>query len=175
MKRTVTAIVALILGAVVYAQTGAEGPSFVTEGVVPAPMAEVWRVWSTSDGYKATGVSLADVDLRVGGLIRSRYNAGGALGDDQTIENEILAFEPPRMIAIRIHKTPTGFPFKEAWKHTWTVVTLTPQGDTSTHVRVASLGFESDQESQAMRRFFERGNQQTMDALVAYFSAAEKR
>lgn len=35
------------------------------------------------------------------------------LGDDQTIENEILAYEPPRMIAFRIHKTPANFPFKD--------------------------------------------------------------
>jgi len=159
---------------VVRAQTSADGPSFVTEGVVAAPIEEVWRVWSTSDGFRSTGVSLADVDLRVGGLIRSRYNAGGVLGDDQTIENEILAFEPPRMIAIRIHKTPAGFPFKEAWKHTWTVITLTPLGDRSTHMRAASLGYGSDPESQMMRRFFERGNQQTLDALVAHFSAERR-
>jgi uncharacterized protein YndB with AHSA1/START domain len=144
--------------------------SFVNEGVVSAPIEQVWRVWSTSDGYKALGVALADVDLRVGGLIRSRYGADGVLGDEQTIENEILAYEPPRMIAIRIHKTPANFPFKDAWKHTWTVVTLTPLADGRTHVRGASLGYGADTESVAMRRFFERGNQQTIDALIAHFA-----
>ena len=144
--------------------------SFVNEGVVAAPIEQVWRVWSTSDGYKALGVALADVDLRVGGLIRSRYGADGVLGDEQTIENEILAYEPPRMIAIRIRRPPANFPFKESWKHTWTVVTLTQLPDGRTHVRGASLGYGTDAESLAMRRFFERGNQQTIDALVAHFS-----
>jgi uncharacterized protein YndB with AHSA1/START domain len=148
----------------------ADGPSFVNEGVVAAPIADVWRVWSTSEGYKAVGVALANVDLRVGGLIRSRYGADGVLGDEQTIEQEILAYEPPRMIAVRIHKTPANFPFKDAWKHTWTVVTLTPLDDGHTRVRAVSLGYESDAESLAMQRFFERGNQQTLDALVAHFS-----
>ena len=119
-------------------------------------------------------MALAEVDLRVGGLIRSRYAADGTLGDDQTIENEILAFEPPRMIAFRIHKTPANFPFKEAWKHTWTVVTLTPLPDGRTHVRAASLGFGIDSESVAMRRFFERGNAQTMQALAARFERPAK-
>jgi uncharacterized protein YndB with AHSA1/START domain len=113
-------------------------------------------------------VALADVDLRVGGKIRSRYRADGYLGDEMTIENEILAFEPPRMMAIRIHKTPGNFPFKEAWKHTWTVVTLTPLPDGRTHVRAASLGYGTDNESVAMRRFFEHGNEETLATLASH-------
>jgi len=131
---------------------------------------EVWKVWSTSQGYRALGVALADVDLRLGGLIRSRYGADGVLGDEQTIENEILAYEPPRMIAIRIHKPPANFPFKEAWKRTWTVVTLTPLDDNRTLVHATSLGFGTDPESQAMREFFERGNDQTIKTLAAHFA-----
>ena len=97
MRKLVAAIVLLVLSAAVAAQPPADGPSFVNEGVIAAPISEVWRVWSTSDGYKRLGVALAAVDLRVGGLIRSRYAADGVLGDEQTIENEILAYEPPRM------------------------------------------------------------------------------
>ena len=77
------------------------------------------------------------------------------------------------MIAFRIHKTPANVPFKEAWKHTWTVVTLTPLPDGRTHVRAASLGFRTA-ESVAMRRFFERGNAQTMQALSARFERPAK-
>ena len=173
MKPFAAALLIVLLGSISGA-TGADEVSFVTEGTVAAPIADVWRVWSTSEGFTATGVAMADVDLRVGGLIRSRYAAGGSLGDEQTIENEILAYEPPRMMAIRIHRPPANFPFKEAWKRTWTVVTLTPVGSDRTHVRAASLGYGSDAESLAMRRFFERGNQQTLDALVAHFSRTSR-
>ena len=161
------ALVLFMPMAVAQAQAPAEKPSFVNEGIVSAPIDEVWKAWSTSEGYRALGVALADVDLRVGGLIRSRYRADGILGDEQTIENEILAYEPPRMIAIRIHKTPANFPFKEAWKHTWTVVTLTPLDGNRTHLRVSSLGYGADPESQAMRRFFEHGNAETIKVLAA--------
>jgi uncharacterized protein YndB with AHSA1/START domain len=174
MRAVAAALLIVLLGSVRGA-TGADDLSFVTEGIVPAPIADVWRVWSTADGFKATGVALADVDLRVGGLIRSRYAAGGVLGDEQTIENEILAYEPPRMMAIRIHRPPANFPFKDAWKRTWTVVTLTPVEGNRTHVRAASLGYGTDAESVAMRQFFERGNQQTLDALAAHFSRAAAR
>lgn len=143
--------------------------SFVNEGVIPAPIDQVWKVFSTAEGYTALGPALAEVDLRVGGTIRSRYRTDGVLGDAETIENVILAYEPPRMIAMRIQKIPATFPFKEAWRTPWTVMTLTPV-DGGTHLRVASLGYGSDEESTEMRRFFEAGNRQTIETLRKHFS-----
>jgi uncharacterized protein YndB with AHSA1/START domain len=154
---------------------GDDGVSFVNEGVVAAPIEQVWSVFTTSEGYKLLGPALVEVDLRVGGMIRSRYGADGALGDDATIENAILAFEPPTMIATRIQKPPATFPFKEAWKHSWTVVTLKPLDESRTFVRVASLGFGDDEESVAMRRFFEAGNQLTIETLQKHFDGAQAR
>ena len=56
------------------------------------------------------------------------------------------------------------------WKRTWTVVTLTPLDGGRTLVRGASLGYGTDPESQAMRRFFERGNDETIKTLAARFA-----
>jgi hypothetical protein len=108
----------------------------------------------------------------LGGLIRSRYSATGALGDDETIVQRILAYEPGRMIAVRIEKPPKSFPFKEAWKTTWTVVTLTDLGNGRTGIRAASMGYGTDEESVAMRRFFEAGNASTIKAVQQYFDRA---
>lgn len=160
-----------LLAAIGCLAASADEISFVNEGVVPATKAEVWKVLATSEGYKALGPALAEVDLRVGGTIRSRYRADGTLGDSETIENLILAYEPPTMIALRIQKPPTTFPFKEAWKAPWTVITLTAVDGGHTRVRVASLGYGNDDESLAMRRFFESGNQQTIEALRRHFGA----
>ena len=41
--------------------------------------------------------------------------------------------------------------------------------DDGTHVRAASYGYGTDEESVAMRRFFEAGNQQTIDTLRRHF------
>jgi uncharacterized protein YndB with AHSA1/START domain len=149
----------------------AENVSFVNEGVVDATVEQVWNVFTTSEGYKKLGPAQAEVDLRVGGAIRSRYSADGPLGDAATIENAILAFEPPTTLAIRIRKPPANFPFKEAWKRSWTVITLKPLDSERTFVRVASLGFDDDPESVAMRRFFETGNRLTIEALQKHFGA----
>jgi uncharacterized protein YndB with AHSA1/START domain len=152
------------------AAEAADDVSFVNEGVIPAPIDEVWKVFSTSEGYKALGPALAEVDLRVGGTIRSRYLADGVLGDAETIENVIVDYRAPVMMAMRISKTPASFPFEKAWKRTWTVLTLTPTG-AGTHLRVASYGYGADEESLAMQRFFEAGNQQTIETLRRHFGA----
>jgi uncharacterized protein YndB with AHSA1/START domain len=166
--------IAMVIGAGLLATMGTalaqDGVSFVNEGVVDAPVEEVWKVFSTSEGYKALGPALAEVDLRIGGTIRSRYRSDGTLGDAETIENVILAYEPPRMLAIKIQKPPQTFPFKEAWKNTWTVLTLTPLDGGRTLLRASSLGFGTDEESVAMRRFFEAGNQQTIGLLQKRFA-----
>jgi uncharacterized protein YndB with AHSA1/START domain len=152
------------------AAEAADAVSFVNEGVIPAPIDEVWKVFSTSQGYKALGPALAEVDLRVGGTIRSRYRADGELGDAETIENVIIEYRAPVMMAMRISKPPASFPFKEAWKSTWTVLTLTPTDD-GTHLRSVSYGYGTDEESLAMRRFFEAGNQLSIETLRRHFGA----
>ena len=156
----------------VCATAQADEVSFANEGVVDAPIEEVWKIFATSEGYKVLGPALAEVDLRIGGTVRSRYRADGTLGDAETIENTILAYEPPTMMALRISKTPQSFPFKEAWKTTWTVITLVPVESGKTRVRAASLGYGTDEESVAMRRFFEAGNQSVIDNVQRHFAGA---
>ena len=160
----------LVLLAAGGAAQAADEASFVNEGVIPAPVDAVWNVFATSEGYKTLGPALAEVDLRVGGVIRSRYRADGVLGDAETIENVIVDYRAPVMMAIRIQKPPASFPFKEAWKSTWTVLTLTPTDD-GTHLRATSYGYGTDEESLAMRKFFEAGNQQSIDTLRRHFGA----
>lgn len=144
----------------------------VTEGVVNAPVAEVWRVFTTNEGFKNLGVAKAEIDFRVGGLMRSHYNPNGVIGDEGTIQNQIIAYEPEHMLAFRIHQPPKGFPFAEAWKNTWSVVTLTDMGNGTTHVRLAGVGYDATEESQKMREFFKAGNAYVMKLLQSKYDAA---
>ena len=75
------------------------------------------------------------------------------------------------MMALRIAKTPASFPFKNAWKSTWTVLTLAPADGGKTLLRAASLGYGTDEESVAMRRFFEAGNQSVVENVQRHFAA----
>src|SRR5262245_49115153 len=100
------AILTAASGCITASAWGAEPQ--VTEGFVNAPVAEVWRIFTTSEGFLATGAAQADVRLEVGGEIRSHYDPKGRLGDAETIVNENLAYEPERMLAIRIKQAPAA-------------------------------------------------------------------
>ncbi len=149
---------------------GDEDPVLVHEAVLDAPPSEVWKVFSTAEGWKALGVAQAEVDFRVGGKILSHYDPKGRLGDEKTIENTILAFEPERMLAFRATKPPAGFPFpKEVLDRTWSVLALTDLGDGRTRISLRGHGYGSDEASRRMRAFFDQGNAWTLAKLAGRF------
>lgn len=162
-----SAVLCLILSlAAVLIRPAAAAEPQVTEGFINAPTPEVWRLFTTAEGYQLTGVAHAEVDLKVGGSIRTHYDPKGRLGDAETIVNEILAYEPERMLAIRIRQAPAGFPYKDALDGTWTVIYMNPAGDNMTQVRIVGLGYTDSEQSQAMRKFFADGNRWTLDHIA---------
>lgn len=75
------------------------------------------------------------------------------------------------MLSIRVTRHPEDFPFANAIQHLWTVLYLENAGPSRTRVRIVSMGFQADQESQRMRAFFDQGNAATLHALQRNFSA----
>jgi uncharacterized protein YndB with AHSA1/START domain len=140
-------------------------PPLVNEGEVPAPLGEVWRLLATADGVVEWMVPKADIDLSIGGEYRTHYDADGVLGDAGTIVSEVLAFEPERMLAMRVKKTPADFPFAKAAAATWSVMYLSSCGATCTHLRLVGLGYPDTEEGRAMRAMFEQGNAWTFEEL----------
>jgi hypothetical protein len=83
--------------------------------------------------------------------------------------NEILAFEPERMLAIRVKQAPASFPNREALAGTWTVLYFASAGEGMTHVRIVGLGYNDSAASQAVRKFFAEGNRWTLDHLAKQY------
>jgi uncharacterized protein YndB with AHSA1/START domain len=137
----------------------------ISEVDLNVPVSKVWDAFTTDEGFKLLGVAKAKVDLRVGGKILSHYSPQGELGDEGTIENTILAYEPNHVFAFRISKAPKGFPYMKAYKDVWSVATMTDLGQGRTHLRLAMCGYTKDEESQRMRAFFSQGNQWVLDKL----------
>src|SRR5262249_9402765 len=129
----------------------------VTEGVVNAPVDSVWKAFTTTAGIEAWMVAKTEFELKLGAIWRNSYNKDSNLNDDTAIHQEILSFDPGRMISYRTVKSPKGFPFPGI-TNTWVVVYFEPAGAGKTRVVVRMMGFGDDQQSQNMRAFFERGN-----------------
>ncbi len=143
--------------------------SIVSEAVIRAPVASVWNAWTTSSGLQSWLAPHADIDLRIDGLMRSNYDPKGALDDSGTIENRILAYEPEKMMSIRVSKAPEQFPFKSKIGEMWTVLYFEPTSDGYTALRVVGMGFGADEESQKMKEFFKQGNAFTLIQLQKRF------
>lgn len=143
--------------------------SIVTEGVVGAPVAAVWNAWTTTSGLKSWLAPHADIDLRIDGSMRSNYDPKGSLGDSGTIENRVLAYEPERMLSIKVAKAPEKFPFKSKIGDMWTVLYFHPTLDGKTTLRIVGMGFGTDTESQKMKEFFKEGNAYTLTQLQKLF------
>jgi uncharacterized protein YndB with AHSA1/START domain len=146
----------------------------VQEGMVEASVERVWTAFTTSEGLRSWLAPHAEIDLRVGGLMRTNYHPQGQLGDPQTIENTILSFEPGRMLSIRVSKAPETFPFPNAIRDMWSVVYFEAAGPDRTIVREVSLGFSTNEESQHMRAFFSQGNAMTLKQLQRHFAGSPR-
>jgi len=140
--------------------------SIVTEAVINAPVAEVWREWTTKDGIESWMVAKTEIDLRVGGIWRTSYSKTSNLDDDESLRHIILSFDPLKMFSMRTVKPPKSFPFQKAILNTWTVVYFESVGESRTRVTARMMGFTEDEDSQKMRAFFEVGNRTTLDNLV---------
>ena len=167
MKTLLTVFVASL---VVVALSAQAADVVVTEGVVNAPIADVWNAWTTRAGMESWMVGKTDFELTVGAVYRTSYDKQSTLDDDRTIHQQLLAYDPGRMLTIRTVKPPKGFPFPDAIGKTWTVIYLEPVGSSQTRVVARMFGFTADEESQKMRAFFERGNRATLDSLIKRFA-----
>ena len=125
----------------------------VHESVVNAPLDQVWATYTTKAGLESWMVAHAEIDLRVGGIMKTCYDPKGTVGGPKAIGNTILSYEPMRMFSFKVAKAPQGFPFPNAITNMWTVVYFEAKDDNTTRVRGVSLGFGG--ESIKMREFFQ--------------------
>lgn len=146
------------------------GPSIAArtlmhERVVDAPVEEVWRMFTTSDGARQWMAPKIDIDFRVGGLIRSSYHPESTLDDEHTILNRVLTYEPHRMISIRNEQAPAGFANAELFQQTWSVMLFDPVDDGRTRVRLVGLNYGEGPEWDGVYSHFEQGNQYLLNVL----------
>lgn len=150
--------------------------TLVHEAVIPAPPADVWNAFATSEGLRSWMSPHADIDLRIGGEMRTNYQPEGVIGDKSTIVNQVLAFEPQRMLTIRNTRAPEGFPHADLFQQTWTVIHFDPiEGQPDrTHVRIAGLGWGEGADWDVIYNFFKAGNAQVLDELRAHFQSKDQ-
>jgi uncharacterized protein YndB with AHSA1/START domain len=159
----------IALGGLLCIGRAQEDDQLVHEGIVRAPLDQVWAAYTTAAGLESWMVAHAEIELKIGGKMKTQYDPKGTVEDAHAIENTILSYEPMRMLSFKVTKAPRGFPFPRAITNMWTIVYFEAQGENATRVRGVSLGFGHDDESKRMREFFKPGNAVTLERLQKRF------
>ena len=85
--RAFVCVVTLAWSALAPPAFGAAPDALAHEGVVAAPVDKVWAAFTTREGQESWMVAHSDIELKVGGRMRTHYDPKGVLGDAKTIEN----------------------------------------------------------------------------------------
>jgi uncharacterized protein YndB with AHSA1/START domain len=69
--------------------------------IVEAPIKDVWKAYTTSDGWTAWASPVAEIDFRVGGTIKTHYQKDSKIGDVGTNILNIVNYVPERVLTLR--------------------------------------------------------------------------
>jgi uncharacterized protein YndB with AHSA1/START domain len=139
--------------------------SLCQEIVLPAPRAEVWALFASTEGLASWVAPVIAIDLSIGGLWEASYDPAAQLGDAANIHNRVISYLPERMLSVRIERAPPGFPHLEDAVRTWSVVEFEEVDALRTRVRVWGLGYGHGPGFDALYGHFEQGNLWTLQRL----------
>lgn len=151
---------------------GPEGRTLQHSGVVNTSAEELWKTFTTVEGWTSTiGVAKTEIDFRLGGTIKSVYDKNATIGDDSTIINTILAYEPGRMIALKA-TAPKNAPesIKSICETGWSVIRFEPLTQDRTRLTITGLGYQDTELHNAAYKFFEQGNSWTLKKIQDHFA-----
>lgn len=139
---------------------------------VAASTNDVWQTLSTAEGWKSYAVAFAAVNMRVGGIIETSYKPDAKVGDPDNIKNQIVAYIPGRMLAIRCVQTPRDFKHKEEFFSTATILEIAPRDAGGSRVALTAVGFRPGEAYDELFKHFRWGDAYTLDKLRERFETA---
>jgi uncharacterized protein YndB with AHSA1/START domain len=142
----------------------------VHELVVDAAPADVWAAISTAEGWKSWAVPVAWSSAP--DMIETSYAPAARPGDPSTIRQQVLLRVPRRLMVFRTVKAPAGFPDFDTYAKVVSAFELEPAGDGRTRVRLTGTGYEDSEAGRRLLGFFEKGNQESLEALKARFAGS---
>ena len=156
--------------------TAADGARFYEDSIViKAPVKKLWAAFTDQDSYRTwSGVPVAAIDFRLGGVIEANYNPNGHLGDPQDIQNMFIAYVPERLLVFRNVQAPDGLPGKAEYAKTAKTIEFQALGPNETRVTVSGMGFGAGEGFDRLYRFFAQGDGEMLVALKRGMEATGK-
>jgi uncharacterized protein YndB with AHSA1/START domain len=123
------------------------------EATVKAPVAEVWRVWTTSEGAKEFFAEKANIRLAIGGPYEIQFDPQDERSGTKGLK--ILSYAAEEMISFQWNAHPEMREVRNGG--TWVVVQMRPEGTDRTRVTLTHLGRKEGAEWNRALVHFTRG------------------
>lgn len=136
--------------------------------IIAAPVGKVWDAYTTSAGYASWAAPIAQVDLRVGGSIRTNYDPKAKIGDPNTITLRIVSYVPGRMLTLQADVS-QNWPevLKEQAAHLYNVILFEEVAPRKTRLISYGLGYRDNKEMRDLMDFFIKANKTLYTKLIA--------
>lgn len=141
----------------------------IQELTVKAPIDSVWNAYTTKKGWENWAVPLAEVDLRVGGFIKTNYNAQGKIGDSTTIVTHIINYVPKRLLTLQAEIS-DNFPefMKEDSKDFFNIIYFDELENGDTNIKSFGIGYKNNPKYLSLMSYFIPANEKTLMNLISY-------
>ena len=141
----------------------------IQEFKVKAPIQKVWEAYTTKSGYESWAVPIAEIDLKVGGTIKTNYNKDGAIGDSSTIVTHIVNYVPYQILTLQAEIT-ENFPefMKSEEKDFYNVIYFDAVNETETVIKSYGIGYKNTPKYLELLNYFILGNESTLQQLINY-------
>jgi uncharacterized protein YndB with AHSA1/START domain len=136
------------------------------EATINAPVSEVWRVWTTSNGAEEFFAQKANIQLAIGGPYEIQFDPKDERSGSKGLK--VLSYAPQEMISFQWNAPPEYPEVRNGG--TWVVVQMRPEGTAQTHIIVTHLGWKEGPQWDAAYAHFVLGWSGLVDRLQKRFS-----
>lgn len=136
------------------------------EVVVHASLEDVWNAYTTENGWAKWSTPLVSIDLRVGGIIRTNYNADGTLYDETANTLYIRNYVPYELLTLQADISPNWPEFmKEEADNLFNVILFEPLDENKTKLVSHGIGYKNNERYWGLMDFFIKGNEMSYQKL----------
>lgn len=137
--------------------------------VVNVALDSVWNAYTTKKGWESWATSIAEIDFKINGVIKTNYNKDGKIGDDSTITLHIINYIPKRMLTLQAELT-KNFPefMKEDEKDLFNMILFEKIAPSKTKIISYGIGYKKNEKYKSLMKFFIQENEQSYLNLISY-------
>ena len=146
----------------------AQDKAIQKEAVIAAPVAEVWKAWTTSEGIQGFFAPEAVVDAKPDGRFFLHFNPYAPAGQKGADDMHVLAVQPLKMLSFTWN-APPHLPEARA-QRTVVILRFEPEGEARTRLRLQHVGWGTGGQWDEAFAYFDRAWGRVLDSLAKRFA-----